>query len=88
MGNYKNSSEVAQDFILSYFKDRMKEKKISQEKLAEILDVGVTTLWRYFNKKTPMPLNVYLEICGALELRPYLIPAEMDKNDIQRMFFN
>lgn len=88
MENFKNSSEVGQDLILSYFKERMKYKKISQDKMAETLGIGVTTLWRHFKKETPMPLGVYLEICGILELRPYLIPTESDNTDMQRMFFN
>lgn len=89
MENYKNSSEVGQDLILSYLKNRMKEKKISQDKLAEILQIGVTTLWRYFKKETPMPLGVYLEICGALDLRPYLIPSEDDEIQMtNRINFN
>tara|TARA_B100000809_G_C14643228_1_gene353098 strand:+ start:166 stop:432 length:267 start_codon:yes stop_codon:yes gene_type:complete len=88
MANYKQASEMGQDLILTYLKDRMKEKKVSKEKLAEILEIGVTTLWRYFSKKTPMPLGVYLEICGALDLRPYLIPSESDNTEMQRMFFN
>lgn len=88
MENFKQSSESGQDMILAYFKERMKEQKLTQNKLAEILGVSVTTLIRYFKKETPMPLGVYLEICGALELRPYLIPAEMDENKMHRMFFN
>lgn len=88
MQNYKQASEVGQDLILTYFKKRMKEKKLTQNKLAEILKVSVTTLIRYFKKETPMPLGVYLEICGALQLRPYLIPTESDNTEMQRMFFN
>lgn len=88
MENYKQASEVGQDMILTYFKNRMKEKKITQNKLAEILQVSVTTLIRYFKKETPMPLGVYLEICGTLEIRPYLIPKESDNTEMHRMFFN
>lgn len=88
MENYKQASEMGQDLILSYLKNRMKEKKVTQNKLSEILQVSVTTLIRYFKKETQMPLVVYLEICGALELRPYLIPAEDDQNEMQRIFFN
>ena len=88
MNTYKKSSELGQDLILTYLKNRMKEKKITQNKLAEILEIGVTTLYRYFKKETPMPLGVYLEICGALELRPYLIPSEKDNTEMQRMFFS
>ena len=88
MKNYKQASQIGQDLILTYFSDRMKEKKISKEKLAELLEISVTTLWRYFKKKSPMPLGVYLEICGALDVRPYLIPAESDNTEMKRMFFN
>ena len=88
MENHKKSSEVGQDLTLTYLKNRMKEKKISKNKIAEILDIGPTTLWRYFNKKTPMPLGVYLEICGVLDLIPFLIPIENYNTQMQRIFFN
>jgi len=88
MNHYKKSAEVGQDLILGYLKNRMKQKKITQNKLADTLGIGVTTLYRYFKKETPMPLAVYLEICGALELRPYLIPSENDNTEMRRLFFN
>jgi len=88
MENYKQASEVGQDLILTYLKKRMKEKKYSQKKMCKTLDISVTTFIRYFKKETVMPLGVYLEMCGALELRPYLIPTENDNTEMQRMFFN
>jgi transcriptional regulator with XRE-family HTH domain len=88
MDNYKKASEAGQEIILSFFKKRMKEIGVSQENLSETLGVSVSTLWRYFKKETPMPLGVYLEICGALKLRPYLIPAEDDANEMMRVHFN
>jgi DNA-binding Xre family transcriptional regulator len=88
MENYKQASKVGQDLILTYFSDRMKSKKINKEQLAEILEISVTTLWRYFKKKSPMPLSVYLEICAALEVRPYLIPTESDNTEMKQMFLN
>ena len=88
MTNYKQNSKIGQDLILTYFSDRMKSKKISKEQLAQTVDISVTTLWRYFKKKSPMPLGVYLEICGALDVRPYLIPAESDNTEMKQMFLN
>jgi transcriptional regulator with XRE-family HTH domain len=88
MENYKHSAKVGQEIILTYLKEIMKEQKVTQEQLAVILGTSVTTLWRYFNMKVQMPLGVYLEICGALKLRPYLIPAEIDNTDMHRVFFN
>ena len=88
MENFKHASEVGQDLILTYLKNRMKEKKMTQQDLCVVLEISATTLWRFFKKETPMPLGVYLEICGALELRPYLIPKESDTTEMKRMFFN
>lgn len=72
MENYKQSSSAFQDIIFKHIKSRMKEKKVTQNQLAEILQVGVTTLIRYFKQETPMPLGIYLEICDVLELPPFL----------------
>ena len=88
MKNYKTTSKVGQEMILIYFKKRMKKQKVTQEQLALILGVSVTTLWRYFNMRVAMPLGVYLEICGVLKLQPYLISTENDTNEIHRVFFN
>ena len=88
MENYKQASKVGQELIMSYLKKRMKEKKVTIRKLVLILEVSEPTLIGYFKLKTPMPLGVYLEICGALELRPYLIPSESDNTEMKRMFFN
>lgn len=88
MGNYKQASIQGQEIILTYLKKRMKEKGIFQKDLSKVLEVSEMTLTRYFKRQTPMPLGVYLEICGALELRPYLIPKESDNTEMMEMFFN
>ena len=88
MGKYAQASSAGQDIVFKYLKDRMKEKRISQKALAEIVGVSVGSMIRYFAKTTPMPLGVYFEICGALELRPYIIPSENDTNQMMRQFFN
>ncbi|NQX80398.1 MAG: helix-turn-helix transcriptional regulator [Flavobacteriaceae bacterium] len=79
MKNYKQSSKKDHEIILKFLKDRMKDQKITQKKLAEITGVSVGSLIRYFSSETQMPLGLYLEILGVLELRPYLVPKEMDK---------
>ena len=88
MKNYKQASKVGQQLIMSYLKKRMKEKRLTIRKLVIILGVSEPTLIGYFKLKTPMPLGVYLEICGALDLRPYLIPSESDNTEMKRMFFS
>jgi len=88
MENYKQSAKVGQEMILTYLKNRMKEQKVTQQEVADTLEVGRTTVVRWFKMATPMPLGSYLEICGLLKLRPYLIPAEDDNTEMQRVFFN
>jgi transcriptional regulator with XRE-family HTH domain len=66
----------------------MKEKKITQLKLSELIEINESTLIRNLKGETEMLLSSYLKICGALELRPYIIPSEIDENEFKRLFFN
>lgn len=88
MENYNMASDAGLDIIFSFFKERAKELKIPQYELAKIIEVDESTLIRYYKKESKMPLFVCLRICGALKLRPYLVPSEMDKTEMERMFFN
>ncbi|NCP52967.1 MAG: helix-turn-helix transcriptional regulator [Flavobacteriales bacterium] len=88
MQNYNISSKMGKDPIFSFIKERMKEKNISQLKLAELIDLNESTLIRNFKGETEMLLITYLKICGALEINPYMIPKENDNSEFHRMFFN
>lgn len=88
MENYNKSASYGIDLTFNFIKERMKELGISQVKLSEMIAINESTLIRNFKKETEMSLSTYLKICGALKLRPYLIPAEMDQTEFQRMFFN
>lgn len=88
MGSKKKAAEKGQDLILDYLKKRMKSEKVRQYNLAKTLGLSEPTLIRYFKKETSMPLGVFLEICGVLNIRPYLIPKESDTTEMHQMFFN
>lgn len=88
MENYNKSSEYAKDLIFKFIKERMKEKGITQFKLSKLIHVNESTLVRNFKGETEMLLSTYLKICGALDLRPYLIPSEVDNNDLNFLSFN
>jgi len=88
MANFDNSAQMAIDITFKFIKERMKEKGVAQYKLAEIIGVSEVTLIRNFKKETEMSLSTYMKICGALELRPYLIPAEIDGEMPSRLHFN
>jgi transcriptional regulator with XRE-family HTH domain len=66
----------------------MKDKKITQLRLSELIEINESTLIRNLKGETEMLLTTYLKICGALDLRPYLIPSEIDENEFKRLFFN
>lgn len=88
MENYNNSSDFALDLSFAFIKSRMKELKISQKKLADLIDLDESTLIRNFKKETEMSLRTYFKICGALKLSPYLVPAENDDTKMHRTHFN
>jgi len=88
MPNYNMYSKLGKQLIFDFIKDRMQEKKITQLKLSELIEINESTLIRNFKGKTEMLLTTYLKICGALDLRPYLIPLEIDENEFKRLFFN
>ena len=81
MGNYKEASRVGQEIILTNLKNTMKEQKVTQQEVAETLEVSRTTVIRWFKMETPMPLGSYLEICGLLKLKETkLILSGVSKN--------
>ena len=88
MNKYSESSKSGVNFIISFLKKRMKEKKITQKQISLELNLNENTVSRYFSQETEIPLRTYLEILGILEIRPYLIPAELDKNEMTRIFHN
>lgn len=67
--------------IISFIKKSMKEQKMKQKDLANIVGVTEATLWRIFNEKTDMPLCTYLKITTALNIKHILMPNE--KKDLE-----
>jgi len=88
MPNYNMSSKLGKQLIFDFIKERMKNKKITQLRLSELIEINESTLIRNLKGETEMLLTTYLKICGALELRPYIIPSEIDENEFKRLFFN
>jgi transcriptional regulator with XRE-family HTH domain len=88
MPNYNMSSKLGKELIFDFIKERMKDKKITQLRLSELIRINESTLIRNLKGETEMLLTTYLKICGALELRPYIIPLEIDENEFKRLFFN
>jgi transcriptional regulator with XRE-family HTH domain len=88
MPNYNMSSKLGKQLIFDFIEERMKDKKITQLRLSELIEINESTLIRNLKGETEMLLTTYLKICGALELRPYIIPSEIDENEFKRLFFN
>ena len=88
MAKFDNSADFGKQMIFNFIKERMKEKKITQYKLAQLTGIPENTLSQNFNNLSEMSLSNFLKILGALEIRPFLIPAEIDKTEMQRIFFS
>lgn len=76
--------KLTRQFIL----DRMDNLGVTRYRLQQLTGINRTTVARWLDGETSISFNNYLKILGALDIRPYLVPAEMDKNEIVRMFFN
>lgn len=88
MENFNQSADFGKQLIFKFLKERMKEKGISQYKLAQLTEVKEATLSQNFNNISEMSLTTFLKICGALEINPFLVPKELNKKDMQRLFFS
>ena len=82
MGQYDNSANFGKQLIFKHIKLIMEEKGITMYKLSKLTGISESVLSMNFREETQMTLLNFLKICGALNIRPYLIPAELDPNDM------
>lgn len=88
MENYKHASGEGQKMILSFIKQRMIDLKMDVKTLSDILNLNEKDVLDFLAMAEPIPLNIFLEMLGALKIRPYFIPAEADNTKMNRRFFN
>lgn len=88
MTNFNMAANEGEKLTRQFILDRMDEKGITRYQLQQLTGLNRTTIGRWLDGETSISFNNYLKILGALEIRPYLVPAEMDKNEMVRMFFN
>ena len=51
-------------------------------KLSKLTGINESVLSLNFREETQMTLLNFLKICGALNIKPYLIPVELDPDDM------
>lgn len=88
MTNFDNFAKVGKQLFYKFIAERRKEKGITQSELAKMVGIDETTLMRNLKDETEMTFATSLKICGALDLRPFWIPAENDESEYQRIFFS
>ena len=80
--NFNMSATESEKMIRKLVEDRMEEKGITRYRLQQLTGLNRTTIGRWLDGETSISFNNYLKILGALEIRPYLIPAEDDDNEM------
>lgn len=88
MANFDNSAQMGKNIILQFLRDRMQERNMSIQSVADKTGIPRPTLSRNLSGQTEITLDNFLKVLGALEIRPYFIPAETDENQMERVFFN
>lgn len=77
-----------QEKIGKFIAQKRKEKKFTQEELAEILNVNSRSISRWENGKCLPDISLYNSICEILEVsvNELLSGKEIDKNEYQDKF--
>lgn len=88
MANFDNSAEAGKQMFFKFITERRKDKGLTQLELAKLIGIDESTLVRNLKNESEMTFATSLKICGALDLRPFWIPAEIDKTEYQRIFFS
>lgn len=86
--DYLAAAKESQRITIKYWDSCLEEMGKSRTWLSKKSGVPVTTLSDYWTGKSDMSLINYYRICGALELRPYLVPKDLDTNHFNHIDFN
>lgn len=93
MAKYNTISALAvqraKQMTHKYIMEAMKERGLSNYALAKIAGLNRQIIDSYVkDDQYNLTLESYYRICGALNLRPYLVPAELDNTDMHFEHFN
>lgn len=88
MENYNLSSAEAEKLYRKFIQGRMTELDLTVYQLSKSTGITEANLHRWLNGESRIMLHNLFKICGALKLRPYIIPAESDDTEMNRIFFN
>lgn len=86
MANFDNSAKMGKKLFYDFINERRKEKGLTQLQLANLIGINESTLVRNLKDESEMTFATSLKICGALDLRPFWIPSELDQTEYQRIF--
>lgn len=85
----KITIDQAKQITIKYLRDRANELNMTNYRLAKESGVAQSTISRIFSGDIKsLSLDTYFRLCGALKLRPYLVPSEDDKNEMKFEHFN
>lgn len=87
MESNKNKREKERKIIGVFLKNRREQMGRSQEDLAEFLKYGVRTIEAVETGKFDYDLSILLNICEALEIKPFFVPLE-DEPGFENLIYN
>ena len=88
MSNFNPAANEGEKLTRQFIQRRMEEKGLNMHQIQKVTGVNETTVGRWLRGDTSISYNNFLKVCGALEIRPYFVPAEDDDNEMMRVFFN
>lgn len=88
MSKFNMAANEGEKLVRQFIGEHMDELGITRYRLQQLTGINRSTIGRWLDGETSISVNNYLKILGALEIRPYLIPAEDDDIEMVRVFFS
>ena len=87
--SHQNAAAEGWKILRSFIVQRQKELDVTDYRLAKLTGLQQSTISRYMSGQSEPGIVNFLAILGALNLRPYIVPSELDKDqEFNRIFFN
>ena len=84
----KDAAVTGWNITRKFLLERRDDIGISHYEIAKRTGLPQSTVDRSLSGEVIPSVVIYYQILGALELNPYLIPKEIDRNKKNRIFFN
>ncbi len=87
--NFNQAAMRGQQIIIEkLILPRMREKKLSPEKIGALTGLNYSTIYKWMSGNINISLLNFLKICGALDINPFFEVNEEESPEMWYEYFN